>query len=282
MTTHLPGAPGTDAPALAQDAAQPAAAPAWLSRFSLAGQVALVTGARRGLGWEIARALAGCGAHVVLNGREAHALEAAAQSLREQGASASAAAFDVGDAPAMRAAFARLDAEHGRLDILVNNVGGRLRQPLQSLDDAQILGLLHTNLAAGVLLAREAAQRMLKQGSGRLIAITSIAGPQARAGDAIYATAKAGLAGLVRALAAEYGPHGITSNGIAPGGFATEANAAMVADPAVGAHFASRTPVGRWGRPEEIAGAAVFLASPAASYVNGHVLVVDGGMSIAM
>src|SRR5690606_40724594 len=101
-------------------------------------------------------------------------------------------------------------------------------------------------------------------------------------GDAVYTAAKAGLTGMVRALAAEYGPHGITSNAIAPGGFATEANAAMLTDPAAARHFATRTPLGRWGQPEEIAGAAVFLASRAASYVNGHVLTVDGGMTISM
>ncbi len=273
-TTQANGAP--DAPG------GPEQAPAWCARFGLHGQVALVTGARQGLGWEMAQALAACGAHVVLNGRDAGGLQAPVKALRDAGLSASSAAFDVADAGAMRAALAHIDSEHGRLDILINNVGARLRKPLQAMSDADVLGLLQVDLTAAVLLAREAAARMLVQGSGRLIAVTSIAGAQARAGDAIYTTAKAGLAGLVRALAVEYGPHGITSNAIAPGGFATQANAAMVADATVGAHFASRTPVGRWGRPEEIAGAAVFLASPAASYVNGHVLVVDGGMSVAM
>jgi gluconate 5-dehydrogenase len=123
---------------------------------------------------------------------------------------------------------------------------------------------------------------MLPQKSGRLIAVTSIAGTLARAGDAVYPTAKAGLTGMVRALAAEFGRYGITSNAIAPGFFATETNAHLVADPAVSASFERRTPMGRWGRPEEISGAAVFLASDAASFVNGHVLTVDGGTSIMM
>src|SRR5690606_18815455 len=123
---------------------------------------------------------------------------------------------------------------------------------------------------------------MKPQMRGRLITVTSIAGRVARPGDAVYTTAKAGLTGLVRALAAEYGPHGITSNAIAPGGFATEANANMLADPAAREHFAARTPLGRWGEPREIAGAAVFLASEAASYINGQVIAIDGGMTIAM
>lgn len=255
---------------------------AYLQTFALDGQIALVTGSARGLGWEIARALAGCGAHVVLNGRDAASLHARADTLHTAGLAASVATFDVGDATAMRAALAQLEYNHGRLDILVNNVGARHRQLLQDFCDTDISALLHTNLTAAILLAREAARLMLRQRSGRLIAITSIAGHVARPGDAVYTAAKAGLTGMVKALAAEYGPHGITSNAIAPGGFATEANAALVADPQAGAHFASRTPAGRWGRPDEIAGAAVFLASSAASYVNGQVIAVDGGMTIAM
>ena len=123
---------------------------------------------------------------------------------------------------------------------------------------------------------------MVPQGHGRLIMMTSIAGHVARANDAVYTASKHGLTGLVRALAAEYGRHGITSNAIAPGGFATEANADLIADPKAAEHFAGRSLIGRWGQPREIAGAAVFLASPAASYVTGHVLVVDGGLTTAM
>jgi len=123
---------------------------------------------------------------------------------------------------------------------------------------------------------------MKENGSGRLISVTSIAGHLASRADSVYTVAKHGLTGMVRGLAAEFGAHGITSNAIAPGGFTTETNAAAFADPRIRDHFMNRTPLGRWGHPDEIAGAAVFLASPAASYVNGHVLVVDGGMSISM
>ena len=239
-----------------------------------------MTGSARGLGFCIARALAGCGARVLINGRNAAAAQAAADTLKRDGLDAHALPFDVSDDVAMQAAFGRVDAEQGRLDILVNNVGARNRKTLRDTSPAEIRELIDTDLVAGMLLAKFAAERMVRQGGGRLIAITSVVGELARSGDAVYPAAKQGLTGMVRALAAEFGGHGITSNAIAPGTFATETNAAMVADPAVGPRIAARNPMGRWGEPEEIAGAAVFLASPAASYVNGHVLVVDGGLSI--
>jgi len=256
--------------------------PPYLARFSLEGQVALVTGAGRGLGFEIAKALAGAGAHVALNGRDAARLATAAGRIAEDGGAVSIAPFDIGDFAAVRREVAALGARHGRLDILVNNVGARNRKKLVEFADDEIAALLHTDLAAGFVLAREAAKLMLPRQGGRLIMVTSIAGQVAGPSDAVYTGAKAGLAGMTRALAAEYGAHGITSNAIAPGFFATETNAHLVADARIGAYFAKRTPIGRWGRPDEIAGAAVFLASAAASYVNGHVLVVDGGATILM
>ncbi len=254
----------------------------FLSQFSLEGRVALVTGSGRGLGLEIARAMAGSGAHVLLNGRDSARLDAQAEAIAAAGGRVSVLAFDVADREAVRDAFARIDRDHGRLDVLVQNVGQRNRKPLTDFADEEISELLNVDLAAGLILAREAARLMLPQGFGRLIAVTSIAGQVARANDAVYAAAKAGLAGMVRALAAEYGGKGLTSNAIAPGFFATETNAGITGNPALSAYFEGRTPIGRWGRPEEIAGAAVFLASPAASYVNGHVLVVDGGATILM
>jgi gluconate 5-dehydrogenase len=249
------------------------------SQFSLNDRVALITGGGRGLGFEIARAMAAAGAHVIVNGRDAGRTDEAARKIAGEGGKAAGTAFDVGDAAAVTRAIAAIGREHGRLDILVSNVGVRNRKPIFDFSVDEVRALIDADLVAGFVVAREAARLMIPRRTGRIINVTSIAGPLARPGDAPYIAAKGGLAALTRAMAAEFGPHNITVNAIAPGFFATETNAAMVADPDLNARFASRVPLGRWGEPREIAGAAVFLASDAASYVSGHVLTVDGGVS---
>jgi gluconate 5-dehydrogenase len=251
--------------------------------FSLAGQVALVTGASRGLGRAMAGALAAAGAHVVLNGRDRAALAAVEAELHAAGRGAETAAFDVTDEGAVTAALADIAERHGRLDILIGNAGIQHRRPLLEFATADWQRVLDTNLTACFVLAREAARLMVPRGSGRIILIASMMGPSvARPTVPAYAAAKGGLVALTRALAVELGPQGITCNAIAPGFFATEMNTALIENPEFNAFVGRRTPVGRWGRPEEIGGVAVFLASPAASYVNGHMLTVDGGLIAAM
>ena len=238
----------------------------------LEGRRALVTGAARGLGLAIASRLAADGARVWLGGRDLAALEKACAGLDGD---ARPLAFDVTDEAATVAAFKRL-AEDG-LDILVNNVGERDRRSFEDIEREDMARLMDSNLVAPFDLARRAVPLMRASGYGRIVNITSIASHIAR-GDASYTASKAALDGLTRALAAELGPEGITVNAVAPGFVLTERNEEWFTQgPEIADHLARRTSLGRWATPEEIAGPVAFLASPEASYITGHTLIVDGG-----
>ncbi len=250
--------------------------------FSLEGRVALVTGASRGIGWAIAETFAEHGAEVVLAARDQSALDRRAGSLAARGHKAHAMAFDTADRAAATEAVAAVAAEHGRLDILVNNAGIVHRDLISELADADWDRVIETDLTAAFRLAREAAKPMVAQGRGRIINTASIMATVARPAVASYVAAKGGLAAFTRALAVEFGAEGITSNAIAPGYISTEMTADLEANPEFNAFVRTRTPLARWGRPEEIGAVALFLASDAGSYVNGHLLVADGGLTVAL
>ena len=253
-----------------------------LEMFRLDGRTALVTGASRGFGLEIAKLFAAAGARVVLNGRHADSLHQAADALRKAGGDAHILAFDVTDSQAAADAVAAIEADFGGLDILINNAGMNIRKPLADYALADWQRVIDTNLTSAFVLSREAGLRMAERGWGRIVNIGSILSVLGRATIPAYTASKHGIAGLTKALAAELGPHGVTSNAIAPGYFETEINAELMKKPEFVAFVNDRTPLRRWGKPAELAGAALFLASPAGAYVNGHLLAVDGGLTTTL
>lgn len=250
--------------------------------FSLEGRTALITGSSRGLGLAIATGLAEAGARVVLNGVDGARLEASAEALRARGHSVSAEAFDVTDEAAVNAVFARLDAASVAIDILVNNAGIQLRKPLVEFGADEWRRVIDTNLTSAFFVGREAAKRMIPRGRGKIVNIGSLMSAFARPTVAPYTAAKGGIKLLTQGMAAEWAEHGIQVNAIGPGYMLTDMNEALTSNPQFDGWVKARTPSRRWGRPEELVGAAVFLSSAASDYVNGQIIYVDGGMSAVL
>jgi len=250
--------------------------------FDLSGRLALVTGAGSGLGLAIARGLAAAGARVVLNGRTRTKLDAAATLLRGEGLAIEVAPFDVADSDAVRSGVAAVQASFGPVDILVNNAGIQHRAPIVEFSDADWRRLMATNLDAPFYMARAVIPAMQARRAGKIINIASLASTLARPTTVPYQTSKGGIAMLTRGLAVELAPHDIQVNAIAPGFFRTEMNTALTTNVEFNAWVEKRTPAGRWAEPHELAGAAVFLASPAARFVTGQILYVDGGFTAGM
>ena len=251
--------------------------------FDLTGRVALVTGASRGLGWAMAGALAAAGAHVVMTARDGAALEVRIGEMRAAGLRGEVAAFDVDDERSVRETVAGIAERHGRLDVLVSNVARSVRKPFLEQTEEEWRGVIDTTLSAGWRLAHAAAPVMARQGWGRMVFVSSINARIVRPHVSAYAAAKAGLEGLVRSLAVELAPAGITANGIAPGYFLTDGNSALRAEqPDFEARISARTPTGRWGHPEDLATTALYLASPASGQTTGCVVTVDGGTTVTI
>jgi gluconate 5-dehydrogenase len=250
--------------------------------FDLTGKVALVTGAYRGLGFAIAGGFARSGATVVLNGRRPEELSAAKKKLVDQGFAATTAVFDVTDATGIGRGVDGILESYGHLDIVVNNAGIQRRHPLVEFPQSEWDEVMATNLTAPYLVAQAALPGMIARGSGKIINIASLMSELARPTVVPYTAAKGGVRQLTRGMAVELAPHNIQVNAIAPGYFATEMNRALIDNPDFDAWVKKRTPAGRWGQPDEIAGLAIFLASSAADYITGQMLFIDGGMSVAL
>ncbi|ODT58293.1 MULTISPECIES: SDR family oxidoreductase [Paracoccus] len=246
--------------------------------FDLTGRRALITGSSQGIGLALARGLAQAGAQVVLNGRDAGRLAEAVAQIP----GAVALPFDVTDHAAARAAVDGFEADHGPLHILVNNAGMQFRAPLEEFPADAFQQLLQTNVASVFNVGQAVARHMIARGAGRIINIASVQTALARPSIAPYTATKGAVGNLTKGMATDWARHGLQCNAIAPGYFDTPLNAALVADPDFSAWLEKRTPAGRWGRVEELVGACIFLASDAASFVNGHVLYVDGGITASL
>lgn len=250
--------------------------------FDLTGKTALITGSSQGIGLTLAGGMAEAGARIILNGRDTDKLAKAASSLRESGFDVHELAFDVTDHAACAAAIKSAEANIGPIDILVNNAGMQHRTPLQDFDPVMFEKLLQTNISSVFNVGQAVAKFMIERKAGKIINIASVQTAMARPGIAPYTATKGAVANLTKGMATDWAPYGLQVNAIAPGYFDTPLNAALVSDETFSAWLEKRTPAGRWGQLPELVGASIFLASQASSFVNGHVLYVDGGITACL
>ncbi len=250
--------------------------------FRLDGRLALVTGSSAGIGLAIAKALAGAGAAVVLNGRDAAKLSDAAAALRANGHAVHQRVFDVTVADQVNEAIDRIEADIGTIDILVNNAGRQHRAPLEEFPDEAWHDLMRTNVDSVYLVGKAVARHMIKRRRGRIINVCSVQSELGRPNIAPYTASKGAVKMLTKGMAIDWGKYGINVNGLGPGYFKTELTQALVRDQQFSAWLTARTPSGRWGEVHELAGAAIFLAAEASSFVNGHILYVDGGITASL
>ena len=251
--------------------------------FSLDGEQALITGSSQGIGYALAAGLRAAGAEIVLNGRDREKLaRAAAELAADDGPAVRLLPFDATRHDEARAAVDGFEAEHGAIGILINNAGMQHRTPLEDFPAEAFERLLRANVSSAFNVGQACARHMIGRGKGKIINIASAQTALARPGIAPYTATKGAIGNLTKGMATDWARKGLQCNAIAPGYFETPLNAALVADPEFTAWLEKRTPAGRWGRVEELVGAAVFLSSPASGFVNGHTLYVDGGITISL
>jgi gluconate 5-dehydrogenase len=254
-----------------------------LKLFDLTGRIALVTGSSKGIGFAIAQALAAAGATIVLNGRDPLSLARAQTALADdKGVAVHTAAFDVTDPDAVTHGVAAIESTIGPIDILFNNAGMQHRSPLEDFPLDAWRRINAVNLDSVFLVGQAVARHMIPRGRGKIINVCSVQSELGRPGIAPYAATKGAVKMLTKGMAIDWGRHGLQVNGLGPGYFRTELNQALVEDATFSAWLAGRTPTGRWGEVEELGGAAIFLASDASSFVNGHILYVDGGITASL
>lgn len=246
--------------------------------FDLSGKTALITGSSRGLGFAFADGLAAAGARIILNGVNTKRLEEAAEEMKAKGYDVLTSAFDVTDEKAIVEAFNQFDCNKVEVDIVMNNAGIQFRKPMLELETSDWQRVLDVNLTSSFVVGREAAKRMAKRAKGKVINIGSLTSELARATVAPYTVAKGGIKMLTKAMAAEWGEKGIQANAIGPGYMVTDMNEALINNPDFDKWVKDRTPMRRWGLPQELAGTAIYLASDASNYVSGQIIYADGGM----